>query len=136
MSGYGERFIRATICLFVLLFIFSCLFTQVGFELKPIASSSNISSIVIADSVVVDTKTMIAGTQPIQSPETTASQKDELPLPSICDGFNYALSAALFQRPEPKAHSFWAKLCVSLEMIFVPLQAALLALAVRRRFMR
>ncbi len=30
MSGYGERFIRATSCLFVLLFLFSWLFTRVG----------------------------------------------------------------------------------------------------------
>ena len=109
VSGYGERIPRAAICLLILLLSFSYLYTQVGFDLKAATASTSV--------VQVNTST---SNQPML---------EELPLPTFSEGLTYALSAALFQRPEPKAHSFWAKLCVSLEMIFVPLQAALLALA-------
>ncbi len=114
VSGYGERIPRATICLLVLLLSFGYLFTRVGFETK------------VAPEVAAIVQEITPTLEPLK----------ELPLPSFWDGLNYAMSAALFQRPEPKAHSNWAKTCVSLEMIFVPLQAALLALAIRRRFMR
>lgn len=114
VSGYGERIPRAASCLLVLFLGFSFLYTKVGFETK---AAPEVASIV-------------------QEMMPTPTQPKELPLPSFRDGLTYAMSAALFQRPEPKAYTFWAKTCVSLEMIFVPLQAALLALAIRRRFMR
>jgi len=114
VSGYGERIPRAMICLLVLLLSFGYLFTWVGFETKAAPEAAAI----------------------VQEITPTPAPLKELPLPSFRDGLTYAMSAALFQRPEPKAYTFWAKLCVSLEMVFVPLQAALLALAIRRRFMR
>jgi uncharacterized protein YjbI with pentapeptide repeats len=114
ISGYSERIWRAFMCLLVLVAGFSVLFTKVGFENKV---ASEIAPIV-------------------QEMTPTPPLPKDLPLPSFRDGLTYAMSAALFQRPEPKAYTFWAKICVSLEMIFVPLQAALLALAIRRRFMR
>jgi hypothetical protein len=114
VSGYGERTPRAAICLLVLLLGFSFLYTKVGFETKAAPEVTPI----------------------VQEMMPTPAQPKDLPLPSFRDGLTYAMSAALFQRPEPKAYTFWAKTCVSLEMIFVPLQAALLALAIRRRFMR
>lgn len=45
-------------------------------------------------------------------------------------------SFASFQRPDPKAADVLTKLLVTLETILAPLQAALLALAIRRKFMR
>ncbi len=114
VSGYSERIQRAFMWLLGLLLVFSFLYTQVGFENK---AASEVTPIV-------------------QEMMPTSPPPKELPLPAFRDGLTYALSAALFQRPEPKAYTFWAKTCVSLEMIFVPLQAALLALAIRRRFMR
>ncbi len=100
--------------LLVWLLVFSFLYTQVGFETKAVSAVAPI----------------------VQEMMPTPPPPKELPLPSFRDGLTYAMSAALFQRPEPKAYTFWAKTCVALEMIFVPLQAALLALAIRRRFMR
>lgn len=52
------------------------------------------------------------------------------------EGFVHSLYVAALQRPEPKAHDTRTKLFVILETIFALLQAALLALAIRRKFMR
>ena len=114
VSGYGERIPRATVCLLALLLSFGYLNTKVGFEIKA------------AQEVAAGVQEFTPTLEPLK----------EMPLPSFWDGLNYAMSAALFQRPEPKAHSSWAKTCVSGEIILLPLQAALLALAIRRRFMR
>jgi Pentapeptide repeats (9 copies) len=48
----------------------------------------------------------------------------------------YSLSVSLLQRPEPKPATGAGKTLVLLETALVPAQAALLALAIRRRFMR
>jgi hypothetical protein len=47
-----------------------------------------------------------------------------------------SISVATFQLPEPKPADNLTKLFIVLEVIFAPLQAALLALALRRKFMR
>lgn len=54
------------------------------------------------------------------------------------EGLIHSLYVAALQRPEPKpaSDSDLTKLFVILETIFAPLQAALLALAIRRKFMR
>jgi hypothetical protein len=52
------------------------------------------------------------------------------------EGLVHSLYVAAFQRPEPKAGDTLTKAFVILETIFAPLQAALLALAIRRKFMR
>lgn len=114
VSGYGERSTRAVVWLLVQLASFAFLYTKVGFELRAPATTAPVAA--------------------VSAPGQAGL--DELPLADFQEGLTYALSAVLSQRPEPKAHSFWAKICVSLEMMLVPLQAALLALAIRRRFMR
>jgi hypothetical protein len=48
----------------------------------------------------------------------------------------YSMNVMLFQKPEPKPATFWAGALIILQLILGPLQAALLALAVRRKFMR
>ena len=55
---------------------------------------------------------------------------------TVCDGIVHSLAVASFQRPDPKPADSLTKFFVTLETILVPLQAALLALAIRRKFMR
>jgi uncharacterized protein YjbI with pentapeptide repeats len=48
----------------------------------------------------------------------------------------YSLGVMTLQKPEPRPKSTWAGTLVAIETIMGPLQAALFALAVRRKFMR
>jgi len=48
----------------------------------------------------------------------------------------YSLGVISLQRPEPRPLTSWAYALVTLETILGPVQAALLALAIRRKFMR
>ncbi len=48
----------------------------------------------------------------------------------------YSLNVITLQRPEPKAANSFTMIILGLEVLFAPLQAALLILAVRRKFMR
>jgi len=52
------------------------------------------------------------------------------------EAISYSLRIMVLQRPEPFPANTFAKWVVALESIFAPLQAALLALAIRRKFMR
>ncbi|HEX8197588.1 MAG TPA: pentapeptide repeat-containing protein [Pyrinomonadaceae bacterium] len=52
------------------------------------------------------------------------------------EAVSYSLRVAVLQRPEPQPDSNFAKTVVAFETILAPLQAALLALAIRRKFMR
>src|SRR5215510_7387901 len=48
----------------------------------------------------------------------------------------YSFNVSILQKPEPKPKGLWGNALVSLETVLGPAQAALLALALRRRFMR
>lgn len=48
----------------------------------------------------------------------------------------YSLNVITLQRPEPKPANAFTMIILGLEVLFAPLQAALLILAVRRKFMR
>jgi Pentapeptide repeats (9 copies) len=48
----------------------------------------------------------------------------------------YSLQVMTLQKPEPKPYGWLTVLLYGMETIFAPLQAALLALAIRRKFMR
>ena len=52
------------------------------------------------------------------------------------DFLAYSLQVMTLQRPEPKPDGFWTVLIYSIEIVFTPIQLALLALAIRRKFMR
>ena len=54
----------------------------------------------------------------------------------LTESITYSLRVMVLQRPEPLPENDGAKLVVALESVLAPLQAALLALAVRRKFMR
>ena len=57
------------------------------------------------------------------------------PLP-FKHAFTYSLAVMSLQKPEPRPLTNTAQTLVLLETILGPLQAALLALAIRRKFMR
>jgi hypothetical protein len=117
-SGYGESWTLAASVLIGVLFVFGYLYASplsafdYGKEGKPPSADTFAQN--LCDKVRI-----------IGSPQM-----------NVCEGILHSLSVATFQRPEPKANDVLTKLFVVLEIIFAPLQAALLALAIRRKFMR
>lgn len=121
-SGYGEQWLRSLIILLLLIFaFFPYIYTIHNFTTcskdRPISSSlaiceSNNSEI---------------------SRNCSCSQE---PL-NFTEAIVQSLTTATLQNVEYRKPMTWrAELWIILEKIFVPLQAALLALAIRRKFMR
>ncbi|SRR5581483_2986003 len=111
LSGYGERVGRALMALLVVLVLFASTYCFVGFERKP-------------------------SSQPATAPAGQISNESpDAPL-NLSRAMAYSLGVALLQKPEPKSYTTTALALVYLETILAPLQAALLALAIRRRFMK
>jgi Pentapeptide repeats (9 copies) len=110
-SGYGERVTRAVVVLAALWLVFACFYTRTGFERKTSLTSN----------------TQI----------TIPAQEDEIgkPLP-FKKALIYSFGVMSLQKPEPRPLTNWAHTLVTLETVLGPLQAALLALAIRRQFMR
>jgi hypothetical protein len=110
-SGYGERVKRAFWMLVVLWLLFAFSYTKVGFEHKA--------------------------NKPGNDQQSIAAQEDvagkPLPFKKI---FTYSLGVMSLQKPDPKPVTIAAQTLVIFETILCPIQAALLALAIRRRFMR
>jgi len=110
-SGYGERVFRAFIALIGIWLLFALLYTQVGFvQWEPRVTNAS---------------------------EAAVAERDAVghPLP-LSRAFTYSLAVMSLQKPEPKPATTTAHTLVVLQTILGPLQAALLALAIRRRFMR
>lgn len=106
-SGYGERVGRAFVVFIALFALFAFGYGQVGFE------------------------------QGNKVAQTSTSQPDTVGKPlGWKEAFVYSFNVSILQKPEPKPLTLAAKVLVSLETVLGPAQAALLALAVRRRFMR
>jgi hypothetical protein len=92
LSGYGEKWFRAFVWLFVIWFVFAFVYYFVqGFD-------GNVQL-------------------------------------GLSDSFGYSLQVMTLQRPEPRPAGF-TRVIYGFETILAPLQAALLALAIRRKFMR
>lgn len=110
-SGYGERAFRAFIVLIGVWLLFATLYTNVGFaRWEPKRSNEK---------------------------EAVTAQRDEVGEPLWGSrAFMYSLGVMALQKPEPRPATTAAQSFVILEMILGPLQAALLALAIRRKFMR
>jgi hypothetical protein len=109
-SGYGERITRAVMVLGLLWLVFAFSYTKVGFEHKA--------------------------NKPGNDQQSIAAQEDvgkPLPFKKV---FTYSLGVMSLQKPDPKPVTIAAQTLVFLETILCPIQAALLALAIRRRFMR
>ena len=110
-SGYGERVLRAFIVLISIMVISAGAFTRSGFaRWEPKLASEA---------------------------EFANAKRDEVgaPLP-FKRALTYSLAVMTLQKPEPRPATPIAQSIVLLETILGPLQAALLALAIRRKFMR
>ena len=109
-SGYGERVVRAFVVLVAILTLAAAIYMRVGFS------------------------------QPELRGDETAGQTRKLanvdaPL-KFGRALTYSAGVMTLQKPEPKPATTTAQAIVLLETILGPVQAALLALAIRRKFMR
>lgn len=107
VSGYGERILRAFMVLLGIWVIFAFLYTQAGF-IQPLSIEKN-----------------AATEEPVKFYEL-----------KVPHALAYSLGVMTLQKPEVLPATWQARMLVNLEAILGPLQGALLALAVRRRFMR
>jgi hypothetical protein len=110
-SGYGERVWRAFVVLIAVWLVAAALYTQVGFvRWEPRVSSEQ---------------------------EAWEARRDEVGQPLRWQrALTYSLGVMTLQKPEPRPATDAAQAVVMLETILGPVQAALLALAIRRKFMR
>ena len=111
-SGYGESVSRAFIVFLVLISLFAFGYTRVGFEQSAGAPPTSVA----------------------QMSEASPNLKGK-PL-GVLNAIIYAAYVSILQKPDPKPLTPAAKALVWMETVLGPAQAALLALAVRRRFMR
>jgi uncharacterized protein YjbI with pentapeptide repeats len=110
-SGYGERVLRALIILLTIWFGFALIYFQARCT----------SSSLFAEQVCVTWEQGKASASPQEGFFTSLA---------------YTLNVMTLQKPEPRPASPAAQMLVTFCTILGPLQAALLALAIRRKFMR
>jgi len=110
-SGYGERAFQALVVLLGVWILFGLIYTRVGFaHWEPKLASE---------------------------PDTIVAKRDDTAAPlNFSRALTYSAGVMTLQKPEPKPATTAAQTVVLLETILGPVQAALLALAIRRKFMR
>src|SRR5882762_5420441 len=109
LSGYGEKIGLALMWLVGIWLLFAVLYTQVGFAHPPSSPA----------------------------PAAAVYTTDEVGMPQrLSKAVVYSLAVITLQRPDPRPLTTTAWSLVLAETILGPIQAALLILAVRRRFMR
>jgi hypothetical protein len=110
-SGYGERSFQALMVLIGIFLLCGALYTRVGFaRWEPKLASE-------ADLV--------------------AAKRDDVGAPlKFSRALTYSAGVMTLQKPEPRPATTAAQTVVLFETILGPVQAALLALAIRRKFMR
>ena len=106
-SGYGELAGRALLILLLLILVFGFAYLIVGFS----RSTDKTRAASIADATGA-------------------------PITPVSAAFLYSSEVLTLQKPEPKPLTACARILVTLETILGPTQLALLALAIRRKFMR
>jgi len=114
-SGYGERSLRALIVLLALWIVFA------GIYLLPVARFYR-------------WETKSGNAQEYQAVDDRTDTTGR-PL-GLTEAFAYSFGVMSLQKPEPKPLGTLTFALVSLETALGPVQAALLALAIRRKFMR
>jgi hypothetical protein len=110
-SGYGERVFQAFLVLLGVLFLSGVLYNHVGFARweSKLASESDLVN----------------------------ARRDDVGAPlKFSRAMTYSAAVMTLQKPEPRPATTAAQSFVLLETILGPVQAALLALAIRRKFMR
>jgi hypothetical protein len=127
-SGYGERWRLAAGWLLAIVFlIFPLLYTQAAFQ--PPKATVGASTTLPHPPGGVGANTQ----QPTPSSPDSVVEPQRL---AFGEAVTYSLETVTFQKPDPKPLGFAAHLAISLELTLGPLQAALLALAIRRKFIR
>lgn len=126
-SDYGENWKRAFIVLLLMLFlVFPIVFSLTDFQVCP--KDKPISTSLIEDKENRECREGISGLCNCRTKGLNLLNGE---------AFIHSLATATFQNVEHrKPVSIWAEFWVILEKILAPLQAALLALAIRRKFMR
>jgi hypothetical protein len=110
-SGYGERVLKAFLILFGIWFVAGLLYTQVGFSLWD--------------------------PKPASEADAVSAKRDDTGAPlKFSRALTYSAGVMTLQKPDPRPATTAAQFVVLLETILGPVQAALLALAIRRKFMR
>ena len=109
-SGYGERVARAFVVLLAILALAAAIYMRVGFSQPELRSDETAA-------------------------QTPKPANVDAPL-KLGRALTYSASVMTLQRPEPKPATTTAQTFVLLETILGPVQGALLALAIRRKFMR
>jgi uncharacterized protein YjbI with pentapeptide repeats len=122
-SGYGEDWKRAALVLLTLLIAFGVLFAS------PLAKF-DYGTVKPATTVITMT-----GPGPLLNDQNQLTYTRRMGLLNG-EGVVHSIYVAALQRPDPKPADNRTKFFVILETIFGPVQAALLALAIRRKFMR
>jgi uncharacterized protein YjbI with pentapeptide repeats len=110
-SGYGERVWQAFFVLLGILLLSALFYNHVGFaQWEPKVASET---------------------------DLVVSRQDDTGAPlKFSRALTYSAAVMTFQKPEPRPATTAAQTVVLLETILGPVQAALLALAIRRKFMR
>lgn len=135
LSGYGESWTWAAFVLLMIVFVlFPIAFAFTNFQVSPMA---------IPLEVIVLNKCQITEAEKKKDKDELIKKSKEVCHEIVHGGLSYwngvlhSLAAITFQDVEyRKPISGWAEFWTFLERILVPLQAALLALAIRRKFMR
>jgi len=122
LSFYGESWRRAALCLVVLVSLFACGYVS---SFSHFVNPNKQTLVIEEDASETDKQLM-----------KLAEEASGYRLLGWTEAFIYSLRVGALQRPDPQPGNNVAKGLVALETIFVPLQVALLALAIRRKFMR
>jgi hypothetical protein len=115
-SGYGEIWRRALLVLLGIWFLFAMLY------FSPLSSFSR--------------EKKRTESEPAAQTENQPSAPPKTESLSFGESLLYSLNIITLQKPEPAPAGLLTRGFVTLEAILGPLQAALLALAIRRKFMR
>ena len=115
-SGYGESVLRAFIVFAMLIGLFAVGYKYSDFE-----------------HVAKPEITQTAQAEEKSSPATPNKGPKRL---GLDEAVRYSINVSILQKPDPKPQSSFAKWLVIIETVLGPAQAALLALALRRRFIR
>ncbi|HEX3146356.1 MAG TPA: pentapeptide repeat-containing protein [Pyrinomonadaceae bacterium] len=124
-SGYGERVLRAFFWLIAIWLISAFLYTIVKFEPKA-------ANVTHPESAATDESKSPKATNP-ESPKTEVRVENP-PLP-LRQALIYSVGVMTLQKPDPRPATGLGQTFVLLETVLGPVQAALLALAIRRKFM-
>jgi hypothetical protein len=136
-SGYGERILRALAILFAVWLGFTLLYWSSGLRCDDRAGD-DVNCIGWAEAKdsggvkdATSQQSMVSATGEAQAAARKKSRFDNFAFSGV-----YTLEVMTLQKPDPRPLTSLAHFIVLLCTIFGPVQAALLALAVRRRFMR